>query len=182
MKNRNYEKRYRASRGRLTRFFRAAIFPIALLMSSCCGTRQITQSNQREVRDSVIIREVREVIPVTIPESKAEIEIPIESLRNLPEGATFTEKQGQARVEVVYVHVPGETEYIVVTATCDSLQVLCKNLQREIYQLREESEVEKTEIKADNFKKGFTWGAVSVGLLVLLAALAWATIKRKIKL
>ena len=151
-------------------------------MSSCCGTKQITQSNHRAVRDSVIIREVHEVIPVTIPESKAEIEIPLESLRNLPVGASFTEKQGQASVEVVYVNVPGETEYIVVTATCDSLQVLCKNLQREIYQLHEDMEVEKTEIKTDNLKKGFKWGALSVGLLAVLLALVWTTIKRKIKL
>ena len=182
MKNRNYERRSRASIGPLTRYLLAVIFPIALSMSSCCGTKQIVQSSQQQIRDSVVIREVLEVIPVTIPESKVEITIPTESLRNLPEGASFTEKQGQASVEVVYVNVPGETEYIIVTATCDSLQVLCNNLQREIYQLREDTEIEKSEIKTDNFKSGFRWGAISAALLAVLLVLAWTAIKRKIKL
>lgn len=180
MKSRNCEKPSRHFNGRLTRFLIAVISPIALLMSSCCATKQIAHDNLREVRDSVIIREVREVTPVRIPESKVEMEIPLSSLRNLPEGASFTDKQGQAGVKVVYV--PGETEYIIVTATCDSLQVLCKNLQRELTHIRAEVEVEKTEIKADNFKKGLYCGVIATGLAAILIAAVWAAIKRKFKL
>jgi hypothetical protein len=111
-----------------------------------------------------------------------ELAIPTESLRNLPEGASFTERQGQASVKVVRVEVPGEPEYILVTSSCDSLQVLCENLQRDLIRIREDTETEKTEIRVDNFKRGLKWGIGSTALLGVLIALAWATIKRKITL
>lgn len=148
-------------------------------MSSCCATRQIAQQSQREVRDSVVIREVRETIPVTIPESRVEMEIPVESLRNLPEGSSYSEKSGQANVVVKYAP---QTETVFVYATCDSLQILCESLQREMIRIRTDAEREKTEIKVDNFRSGFRWGAISASLFAILIAAAWATIKRKIKI
>lgn len=178
-KNRNCGKPSRVFRGLLTRFFLAAIFPIALSMSSCCATKQIAQQSHREVKDSVIIREVREITPVKIPESKVEMEIPVENLRKLPEGSSYTEKSGQAKVVVKYVP---QTETVFVYATCDSLQVLCENLKRDLIRVRSDSEKEKIEIKADRFKSGFYWGAISAGLAALLIAAAWVTIKRKIKI
>ena len=146
-------------------------------MSSCCATKQIAQQSHREVRDSVVIREVREVRPVTIPESRVEMEIPIESLRNLPEGSVYTEKKGQANVVVKYVP---KTETVFVYATCDSLQVLCESLQRDLIQIRSDTAKEKTEIKVNNFWRGFRSGAISASLLAILIAAAWATIKRKL--
>lgn len=178
MKNRNYEKRSRAYNGRLIRFFLAAILPIALLTTSCCATKQATQ-NHREIRDSVVIREVREVVPVKIPESTVEMEIPIENLHNLPEGSSYSEKSGQARVEVKYVAIPGEPEIIVVTATCDSLQVLCENLRRDLIRIREDTEKEKTEIRSDNLKTGIRLGAIIATVWWLLMAIGWSAIKRK---
>ena len=163
-------------RGLSTRFFLAVIFPIALSISSCCATRRITQESHRELRDSVVIREVRETIPVKIPESKVEMEIPVENLRNLPEGSSYSEKSGQANVVVKYVP---QTETVFVYATCDSLQILCENLQRDLVRIRSDTEKEKAEIKVDNFKNGFRWGAISAGLAAILIAAAWATIKRK---
>lgn len=67
----------------------------------------------------------------------------------MPEGAVFTEKQGQASVRVRYEAPPGEPETIVVTATCDSLQILCRELERELIRTRNDTETEKTEIIQD---------------------------------
>lgn len=179
MKNKKCEKRCRASRGLSTRFFLAVIFPIALSISSCCATKQIAQESHREVRDSVVIREVRETIPVKIPESRVEMEIPVENLRNLPEGSSYSEKSGQANVVVKYVP---QTETVFVYATCDSLQILCENLQREMLRIRFDAEKEKTEIRVDNFRKGFWVGVISLSVLAILIGAAWITIKRKLKI
>lgn len=179
MKNKKCEKRCRASRGLSTRFFLAVIFPIALSISSCCATKQIAQESHREVRDSVVIREVRETIPVKIPESRVEMEIPVENLRNLPEGSSYSEKSGQANVVVKYVP---QTETVFVYATCDSLQILCENLQREMLRIRFDAEKEKTEIRVDNFRKGFWVGVISLSVLAILIGVAWITIKRKLKI
>lgn len=177
-KNRNCGKLSQASSGLLTRFFLAAIIPIVLFLSSCCATKQIAQQSHSEVKDSVIIREVREITPVKIPESKVEMQIPVENLRKLPEGSSYTEKSGQANVVVKYIP---RTETVYVYATCDSLQVLCENLQRDLIRIRSDSEKEKTEIKVNNFKNGFRWGAITASIAALLIAAVWITIKRKIK-
>ena len=179
MKNKKCEKRCRASRGLSTRFLLAAIFPIALSISSCCATKQIAQESRRELRDSVVIREVHETIPVKIPESRVEMEIPVENLRNLPEGSSYSEKSGQANVVVKYVP---QTETVFVYATCDSLQILCENLLREMIRIRWDAEKEKTEIRVDNFRKGFWVGVISLSLLAMLIGAAWITIKRKLKI
>lgn len=179
MKNKKCEKRCRASRGLSTRFFLAVIFPIALSISSCCATKQIAQESHREVRDSVVIREVRETIPVKIPESRVEMEIPVENLRNLPEGSSYSEKSGQANVVVKYVP---QTETVFVYATCDSLQILCENLQREMLRIRSDAEKEKIEIEINNFRSGFRWGAISASLLAIGLVAGWLVIKRKLKI
>lgn len=121
---------------------------IVLFISSCHPTRQIVQS-ERQVRDSVVIKEIQSVTPVTIPASRVELTIPTANLRNLPQGAAYIGKQGQAGVEVRYEAPPGEPENILVTATCDSLQILCWELERELIRTRDDTEKEKTEIIQD---------------------------------
>lgn len=139
----------------------------------------MAQESHRELRDSVVIREVRETIPVKIPESRVEMEIPVESLRNLPEGSSYSEKSGQANVVVKYVP---QTETVFVYATCDSLQILCENLQREMTRIRSDSEKEKIEIEINNFRSGFRWGAISASLLAIGIVLGWMVLKRKFKI
>lgn len=178
-KNRSCGKRSRASKGLSTRFFLAVIFPIALSTWSCCATKQIAQESHREVRDSVVIREVRETIPVKIPESRVEMEIPVENLRNLPEGSSYSEKSGQANVVVKYVP---QTETVFVYATCDSLQILCENLQREMLRIRSDAEKEKYEIRVDNFRSGFRLGVITASLLAIGLVAGWLAIKRKLKI
>lgn len=78
-----------------------------------------------------------------------ELTIPTQNLRNLPTGAVYSDKQGQASVEVRYEAPPGEPEIIIITAVCDSLQVLCRELERELIRIRNDTEKEKTEIVQD---------------------------------
>lgn len=80
----------------------------------------------------------------------------MESLRKLPLGATYTEKNGQATVEAKYVPdnpITGEPEYIIVTSTCDSLQLLCWKQEKELTRIRNDTEKEKIEIKEDASKQ-----------------------------
>lgn len=129
-----------------------SIMLIALLIMSCSTTKQTSRTQSRETSDSLVIREIQKAIPVTVPESKAQIAIPTESLHKLPEGATFKEKSGQAAVEVKYIPAQpdvGKPEYIIVTATCDSLQLLCWEKDKELTRIRSDTEKEKLEIKQD---------------------------------
>nr|DAD92290.1 MAG TPA: hypothetical protein [Myoviridae sp. ct9MV2] len=156
MRKRNCEQWLVGLREPCQKYMVAAIILIALSMWSCSTTKQTAQSQSREVRDSLVIKETREAIPVTVPESKAQLTIPMESLRKLPPGATYTEKSGQATVEAKYVPdnpTTGEPEYIIVTSTCDSLQLLCWKQEKELIRIRNDTEKEKIEIKEDAAKQ-----------------------------
>ena len=59
--------------------------------------------------------------------------MPIDSLRRLPEGATYTQKEGQATASV---GLEGET--IVIHAGCDSLQALVLSLEERLDRAQEE--------------------------------------------
>lgn len=107
------------------------------------------------------------------------MEIPVENLRNLPEGSSYSEKSGQANVVVKYVP---QTETVFVYATCDSLQILCENLQREMIRIRWDAEKEKTEIRVDNFRSGFRLGVITASLLAIGLVAGWLAIKRKLKI
>lgn len=143
------EKTNRGLIGHLPVLRIVSIMQLALLMSSCCTTKQhMLQS--KDIRDSIVIREIREVVPVTVPQSKVQIAIPTIDLRKLPSGASFAEKSGQATVEVKYIPdnpTTGEPEYIIVTSTCDSLQVLCTNQQKELIRIRSDTQRELIEFK-----------------------------------
>ena len=173
----NYTKVFRGLSGLSPGLRLASIMLIALLMASCGSTKQTSHSQSRETSDSLVIRETQKAIPVTVPESKAQIAIPTESLHKLPDGATFKEKSGQAAVEVKYIPAQtdtGEPEYIIVTATCDSLQLLCWEKEKELTRIRNDTENEKLEIKQDAAKAkyrcliiGFICGACVIIVITI---------------
>lgn len=155
MKITSYSKAFPGSKGLYLALRLASIMLIVLLATSCSSSKQTVQSQSKEVSDSLVIREIQKAIPVVVPESKAQLTIPTENLHKLPEGATFTEKSGQAAVEVKYIPAQpdiGEPEYIIVTATCDSLQLLCWEQEKELIRIRSDTEKEKLEIKQDASK------------------------------
>lgn len=156
----------------------AGIILIALSTLSCSSTKRLSESSQVVV-DSVVIREVREIIPVTIPESKAVLAIPMENLRSLPPEASFTNKSGQATVKAEYKppDEPGEPEVIIITATCDSLQVMTERLQRELTRARYEAEATFSELRKDG-RNLFLFG-LAAGIFITAVVFIIIIVKRK---
>lgn len=62
------------------------------------------------------------------------MEIPMENLRNLPDEASYADKNGQAGVNI---KIRGDT--LVVTATCDSLQREVERLSKEMIRIRSDT-------------------------------------------
>ena len=56
-----------------------------------------------------------------IPKSEVFLKIPVDSLRKLPESASFHAKSGRANVDV-----KTDGRQIIVHASCDSLQRMCE--------------------------------------------------------
>lgn len=74
---------------------------------------------------------------MTVPQSAVTLRIAADSLRSLPQGASYSGKSGQAGVKVSRVAPTSTTpEYIYVYATCDSLQLLCEEYEKTILRLR----------------------------------------------
>lgn len=88
--------------------------------------------------------------------------IAIPSLRELPEGAVFTYRSGRAQVKAT---MQGDTIY--VTASCDSLQALLYQYEKELTKVRNETISEtKVEKPPDLFSwKWFVAGCLA-GLLL----------------
>lgn len=82
-----------------------------------------------------------------MPESKAEMSIPLDSLLRLPTDATYTQHSGQATASV-----RREGDRIEVTATCDSLAREAEYYEELYYRARdrlEAYELERSEERAE---------------------------------
>ena len=105
--------------------------------------------------------------PVSVPMSSVRLTIATDSLRNLPSGAIYSGKSGQAGVQVWRKpSTATEPEYIYVYATCDSLQLLCEEYVRTIGNLRktiawQEAQSVRHELsaKSEETSKAFGTGA-----------------------
>ena len=114
--------------GRQWSLHRIALILMAALCSGSCGTARKIQTEERretgteqscgrtELRDTEgsAIRGIRKE---GVPQSKAEISIPVDSLLKLPGEAAYTQRSGQATASV-----KRDGDRIEVTATCDSLE------------------------------------------------------------
>lgn len=75
-------------------------------------------------------------MPVTVPSSSVTLTIATDSLKQLPTGASYGGRSGQASVSVSrQAAEAGKPEQIVVTATCDSLELLCEEYERRVAML-----------------------------------------------
>lgn len=124
---------------------------LALLAVSCGTTRKLTES-QKETSDSVVIREIQTVTTVPIPRSEVEMVIPVGNLHNLPPGAVYADKSGQANVKVT-----ARNDTLYVAASCDSLQVQCERYEKELVRIRSDTDRQVTEIKKSSVKTLFKW-------------------------
>lgn len=140
MKKRNYSKLYHALKWLLTKSAVAVIMTVVLSAWSCSSKKDMTEKQQR--KDSLSVIEISSVRPVVIPESQVTIALAPVTVQNLPAGAVFNRKQGQASVEVEY-----RDSLIFVTATCDSLQLLCESYRKEMTSMQSTLEQTTTETR-----------------------------------
>lgn len=108
-----------------------------------------TDSVIRLAIDSVTEKVEIRTEPVTVPMSSVTLTIATDSLRSLPQGASYSEHSGQASVKVSRrAATANEPEYIYVYASCDSLQLLCERYERTLRTLRSEQAEEVDRLKA----------------------------------
>lgn len=116
----------------------ALIVALALLAASCKTTRTMQSSHRRteELRsDSSASRSLQEATshvkttamwtrPVSADTSH--LEIPLDKLTQLPEGASFTGKKGRANVKVSFSQGRENGKpSVLIESSCDSLSDLC---------------------------------------------------------
>lgn len=98
----------------------------------------------------------------------------MDSLRNLPDGASYNAKSGQAGLKL---EVKGKQLH--ATATCDSLQQLVFQLEEELHQARDSLQQAQTETKpAGNPLKYFLDGVLS-GIILAIAFYLFIKYARK---
>lgn len=137
---------------------------LALLALSCRTTKENTSMS---LRDSLEWNRKVSATLATIPSSLAELTIPMDSLRKLPEGAAYTKKSGQATLTL---KVKGDS--IQGIASCDSLRQLVFELEEQLHEARDRLEqAEKVaEPVAIPFWERFKWFLTGVltGFITLL--------------
>ena len=117
---------------------------------------------------------------MTVPQSQVKLEIPIDSLRKLPQKAEYRAKNGQANAVVQY-----KRDTIIVYAICDSLERQCEYYEniaatyKEAYEdlqniVQEEKEQRSNPIKIALIS--FLVGVVIGILLTIIVKLKFKTI------
>lgn len=144
----------------------AAILLIALLSTSCASLKPIRTIDQREAQDSVVVNEVLTTKVVPIPAVEIKATIPVVSLGQLPDGASFSGKNGRASFKITRIK-----DSIYVTSSCDSLAIMCENYRKEITALRSRKEKTVQTLQASGFWssiKKYAIGAVFGFLIAIL--------------
>lgn len=94
----------------------------AVLCLAGCASSRKSEAARGEARTEQVDSTMRETLMVTaetVPQSEVCLTIETDSLLDLPEGASYHAKNGQANLDVSRGHEPGT---IVVYASCDSLR------------------------------------------------------------
>ena len=133
---------------------------LALLALSCRTTKENTSAHRL---DSLSWNRKVSVTLATIPSSLAELTVPMDSHRKLPEGATYTKKSGQATLAL---RLKGDS--IQGIATCDSLQQLVYELEEQLRQAHDRLEQKETVKKAPEFTLKCYLTGVLTGFITLL--------------
>lgn len=117
MKTSRYAPTYHASSGRSLRGL-LAVFGLSALSVVSCSVRH-SQTTDSHRLDSVSERvEIRQT-PVTLPETKATLHLPLSTLLELPEGAGYHARQGKTSLRLTR-----RGDSLEAVATTDSQTVL----------------------------------------------------------
>nr|DAU48826.1 MAG TPA: hypothetical protein [Caudoviricetes sp.] len=110
---------------RLSSFALIAI--VALSAASCRSTKTMTaQTEARVERDSAEnkLTTTKVVWTERVPQDQVHLIIPLDSIGQLPSGASFNNKNGRANVKAS-LGKQDDKDVIIIDASCDSLQMLC---------------------------------------------------------
>lgn len=172
----DYMKKWDLSAGRLRSVMLAVICLYALSMWSCGSKKEIID-NRNHTTDSVMDRTVITSKILTVPLTRADLRLNLRELKNLPPGAVYTEKNGQASVRA-----ERKDSIIYITATCDSLQLIVESQYREISRLHTQLEQQKTEVvKPPGWWATFKTNAfyIAIGMLLMLVIILMKKIWQK---
>lgn len=98
--------------------------------------------------------------------------IPTDSLRNLPKGALYEKKSGQATLKIGY-----DNGAIVATASCDSLQQMVYRLEEELQLAYGRLEQHDTETKKE-YPALTLRSALAGAIIILLTVLIYQFLQK----
>lgn len=138
----------------------------SLLVSCAANTKRNVTTH---ALDSINWSRHISVTPVSIPCSLAEIRIPIDSLRRLPEGASYSNREGHATASVGVIG-----DMVLVRAECDSLWALNLRLTEELESVRSSKERERESKEPATVKLGqrVRYGAAGALLGILMTIIS----------
>ncbi|KKB48803.1 hypothetical protein [Parabacteroides goldsteinii] len=137
-----------------------SLFILIFLFFANCSSRKHTASFCQQT-DSLLQTSRLTVQTARIPESRADLSIPVATLKELPTGAAFIQKSGQATAEIRFLH-----DTLFVAATCDSLQELVYQYETTIEQLSKQT-TQKEKNNQRNCKSGY----IIIGFIIICALL-----------
>ena len=120
-----------------------SLFILIILFFANCSSRKHTASFYQQT-DSLLQTSRLTVQTARIPESRADLSIPVTALKELPAGAAFIQKSGQATAEIQHLR-----DTLFVSATCDSLQTLVWQYEEQINKLSTQTQKSEKRTKRD---------------------------------
>ena len=140
-----------------------SLFILIFLFFANCSSRKHTASFYQQT-DSLLQTSRLTVQTARIPESHADLSSPVATLKELPAGAVFIQKSGQATAEIRFLH-----DTLFVAATCDSLQTLVWQYEEQLErQSKQTKEIRKeAERKSDLPKYLITLFSLIIALIIL---------------
>lgn len=174
----------------LSRLFRFVLTVlIALSAVSCHSTKKLIQESRSEqsteLTDSELvgISETR-VQPVKVPMSAVSLTLSLDSLRQLPLGAGYAARQGQANLKVRRKPPSaGEPGQVIIEASCDSLELVCANLTKTVSVLKKRlaRQTQKSDSRNEKTEKTSSPTSVLTAFKWLLTGFVTGFILSKIK-
>ncbi|MCB6971829.1 MULTISPECIES: hypothetical protein [Butyricimonas] len=146
-----------------------AVITLYALSMQCCGVKKVLRENQI-VTDSVIEKTeiTREL--VQIPPARVDLRLPVKDVMKLPPGAVFQKKDKQAAIKIEY-----RDSIVYITSTCDSLQLIIENKNREIARLRAATN------EKQNIEKISNWEHLKNNLFFIVVGILLTYITRVLK-
>lgn len=157
------------------------LFFLLFSLFSCRSSKIETKSEIKESAqdiDSVSLRVTKTTKKVTTPQATAKLNIDPVALANLPKGAKFENKQGNATATATTL----DDGTIEITANCDSLTLLIDELTKEVYRYKESNKALETKLTQKETKGLSGWQNFQIyGFRICMAILAIIFIYKKIK-